>query len=460
MTHILHRSIHAALPTAVSGRGLTIRDTDGREYIDASGGAAVSCLGHGHPDVVAAMRAQMGTLEYAHTSFFTTEVAETLADDLIANAPEGIGHAYFTSGGSEAMEAALKLARQYHVEKGDAQRIRFVARHQSYHGNTLGALAIGGSPRRSEMFSPMLMDVAHIAPCNAYRYRRPDESDAAYGLRAASYLEDKLQELGPETVAAFVAEPIVGATAGAVTAAEGYFQEIRRICDRHGVLLILDEVMCGMGRSGTLHACQRETRPDILTVAKGLGAGYQPIGAVLIGEHIVEALQSDFRNGHTYVSHPIACAAALAVQRVIRCDNLLDNVNRQGERLQAALVSRFGNSDNIGDIRGRGLFRAIEIVADRGTKRPFVKEAGIAGRIKNNAMARGLCVYPGQGTANGRDGDHILIAPPFIVDEQAIEAIVERLGAAVDAALGEVQENRGGTADYEVASRHPVNNRR
>ncbi|MHA1554934.1 MAG: aspartate aminotransferase family protein [Alphaproteobacteria bacterium] len=441
MTHILHRSIRAKLPVAVAGQGLMIRDAEGREYIDASGGAAVSCLGHGHRDVLAAMQAQMGALEYAHTSFFTTEVAEDLADDLVANAPPGIGHVYLVSGGSEAMEAALKLARQYHVEKGDTQRTRFIARQQSYHGNTLGALAVGGNPMRKEPFVPMLMDVAHIAPCYAYRHRRADESDAAYGLRAAGYLEDKLQELGPETVAAFVAEPIVGATAGAVTAAEGYFREVRRICDRHGVLLILDEVMCGMGRSGTLHACEQETRPDIMTVAKGLGAGYQPIGAVLIAEHIVEALHSDFRHGHTYICHPIACAAALAVQRVIRRDGLLDNVNRQGERLRAALVGRFGDHANVGDIRGRGLFRGIEIVSDRGTKAPFTRDANLAGRIMSHAMSRGLCVYTGQGTADGRDGDHILIAPPFIVDDPVIETIVERLGDALDAALSEVQPN-------------------
>ena len=439
MTHILHRNLRAELPVAVSGRGVFIRDSDGKEYLDASGGAAVSCLGHGNPDVLEAMRRQMEALEYAHTTFFTTEAAETLADDLVAHAPDGISHVYFVGSGSEAMETALKLARQYFLERGEPHRTRFVARRQSYHGTTLGALSIGGHAMRREPFEPMLFETSHIEPCYAYRHRRADESDAEYGRRAAAALEARLLELGPETVIAFIAEPIVGATAGAVPPAEGYFREIRRICDRHGVLLILDEVMCGMGRTGTLHACEQETRPDIMTIAKGLGAGYQPIGAVMMSSAVYGAFapNSDFRHGHTYICHPIACAAALAVQRVIRRDKLLDNVNRQGARLKVALEGRFGNSPFVGDVRGRGLFRGLEIVMDRGTKQPFPRDRNIAGRIRMNAMQRGLCVYPAQGTADGREGDHILIAPPFIVDEQTIDTIADRLGDAVDAAVAE-----------------------
>jgi adenosylmethionine-8-amino-7-oxononanoate aminotransferase len=339
------------------------------------------------------------------------------------------------------MEAALKLARQYFVERGEPQRTRFVGRLQSYHGNTLGALAVGGNLARRAAFAPLLVESHHIDPCYAYRHRRPDETDEAYGLRAAAKFETKLVELGPETVIAFVAETVVGATAGAIPPAPGYFKAIREICDRHGVLLILDEVMCGMGRTGTLHACEQDgVAPDLMTIAKGLGAGYQPIGAVLIGDHIYDAIaegSKTFRHGHTYIGHPIPCAAALAVQGVIRRDNLLYNVKRQGERLQAGLEERFGNHAYVGDVRGRGLFRAIELVADRGSKAPFAPALDVADRIKRAAMARGLCVYPGRGTADGRSGDHILLAPPFIVDAAIVDAIVERLGEAVDAALAE-----------------------
>lgn len=441
-THILHRSIGPALPVAVAGRGAEIRDAAGKVYIDASGGAAVSCLGHGHPDVLRAMRAQMDALEYAHTSFFTTEVAEALADDLVAHAPGGIGHTYFVSGGSEAIEASLKLARQYFVERGEPGRTRFIARTQSYHGNTLGALAVGGNARRRAPFQPLLIEAHHIEPCFAYHHRKPDESDEAYGLRAAQALERKLLELGPDTVIAFLAETVVGATAGAVPPAPGYFTAIREICDRYGVLLILDEVMSGMGRTGTLHACEREgIAPDIMTVAKGLGGGYQPIGAVLIADKVYDAIAAGsgaFQHGHTYLAHPIACAAALAVQQVIRRDDLLANVRRQGAHLAARLQDRFGNHRHVGDIRGRGLFWAIELTADRAAKTPFAPGLALAAKIKGQAMARGLCVYAGGGTVDGRLGDHVLIAPPFIVDADLIDGIVDRLGDAVDAALATV----------------------
>ena len=443
-SHILHRTIGPGLPVAVEGDGAFIRDADGKSYIDASGGAAVSCLGHRHPDILAAMRAQMERLEYAHTSFFTTEAAESLADDLVAHAPEGIGRAYFVSGGSEAMEAALKLARQYFVERGEAKRTRFIARRQSYHGNTLGALAVGGHAGRREMFKPLLFAVDHIAPCYAYRHRRPEEDEEAYGDRAAAALEDKLLEVGPETVIAFIAEPVVGATAGAIPPAKGYFKRVREICARYGALLILDEVMCGMGRTGTLHASEQEgVAPDIMTVAKGLGGGYQPIGAVLMAEHVHDAFAGGsgaFQHGHTYICHPIPCAAALAVQQVIRRDRLLENVRDQGAHLQAGLEARFGNHPHVGDVRGRGLFRAIELVAERGSKAPFAPDAGLASRIQRAAMARGLCVYPGRGTADGVSGDHILMAPPFVVDSSVTDAIVERLGDAVDAAIAELRD--------------------
>jgi len=439
MTHILHRSIRDKLPLAVGGKGIELFDGEGRRYIDASGGAAVSCLGHGHPDVLAALHAQLDKLAYAHTGFFTTEVAEQLADRLVADAPAGIGHVYFVSGGSEAVEAALKMARQYFVEKGEPQRRHIIARRQSYHGNTLGALAAGGNEWRRSQFRPLLIETHHIDPCFAYRFQQPGESDADYAARAAQALEDKILELGRDEVIAFVAETVVGATAGAVPPVADYLKRIRAICDRYGVLLILDEVMCGMGRTGTLHACEQDgVAPDLMAIAKGLGGGYQPIGAVLLSDRIFDAFANGsgfFQHGHTYMGHPMAAAAGLAVQEVIRRDNLLANVRQMGDHLARRLNERFGNHHHVGDVRGRGLFQAIELVADRGTKEPFDPALKLHARVKQEAMAQGLMVYPMGGTIDGRRGDHVLIAPPFISTSQDIDVIVERLGTAVDAAV-------------------------
>ena len=440
MTRLLHRAIHSRMPVAVGGRGIELFDAGGKAYIDASGGAAVSCLGHAHPAVIAALHEQLDRLAYAHTGFFTSEAAEALADLLVEDAPAGISHAYLVSGGSEAVEAALKMARQYFVEKGEPQRRHIIARRQSYHGNTLGALAAGGNEWRREQFKPLLVETHHIDPCYAYRLQETGESDEAYAARAAQQLEDKILELGADTVIAFVAEPVVGATAGAVPPVADYFKRIRAICDRYGVLLVLDEVMCGMGRTGTLHACEQEDiSPDLMTIAKGLGGGYQPVGAVLLSEKIFEAFAGGsgfFQHGHTYMGHPMAAAAGLAVQQVIRRENLLANVVAMGAELERQLVERLGNHHHVGDIRGRGLFRGVELVAERASKRPFDPKLKLNGLIKKEAMARGLMVYPMGGTIDGRQGDHVLIAPPFIVERADITRIVERLGDAIDAAVG------------------------
>lgn len=439
MTHVFHRQLRHTLPTAVGGRGVTIRDAAGKDYIDASGGAAVSCLGHGHPDVVAAMHAQIDKLAYAHTSFFTTAVAEELADRLVATAPEGMSHVYFVSGGSEAVEAALKMARQYFVETGQPQRSHFIARRQSYHGNTLGALAVGGNAWRRKQFAPLLIPVTHVSPCYEYRDRADDETPEQYGQRLVRELAAAIEKLGGDKVIAFVAETVVGATAGALTPVPGYLRGVRELCSRHGILLILDEVMCGMGRTGTLHACEQErVVPDLMTVAKGLGGGYQPIGAVLAQRHIVNAFAQGsglFQHGHTYLGHAVACAAALAVQKVIDRDDLLAAVLRQGEGLRKRLVEAFGEHPHVGDIRGRGLFRAIELVADRASKATFAPALKLHASIKQQAMQRGLMVYPMGGTIDGQRGDHVLLAPPFIVSDGELDAIVERLRAAVDAAV-------------------------
>jgi adenosylmethionine-8-amino-7-oxononanoate aminotransferase len=438
MTHVLHRSIGHDYPIAVSGNGIYIQDGTGKTYVDASGGAAVSCLGHSHPDIIAAMRAQLENLEFAHTSFFTSQAAEDLADDLVAHAPSGLGHVFFVSGGSEAIEAALKAARQYFVERGEPQRRHLIARRQSYHGVTLGALAVGGRIRQRQQFHPLLIETHHVSPAYEYRERRADEAPQEYGERLAQELEAKIEALGGETVIAFIAETVVGATLGAAPAVPGYFRRIREICDRYGILLILDEVMCGIGRTGTLHACEQEgVNPDLIAVAKGLGGGFAPIGALLLHDRIFTAIAEGsgaFQHSHTYTGHPLACAAALAVQRVIRRDNLLANVRSQGMRLARRLQERFGNHPFVGDVRGRGLFQGLELVADRRTKEPFDPGMKLHARVKEEGMARGLMVYPMGGTVDGARGDHVLLAPPFIVDSAAIDTIVERLGDAIDAA--------------------------
>jgi adenosylmethionine-8-amino-7-oxononanoate aminotransferase len=418
-------------------------DSTGKAYIDASGGAAVSCLGHQHPEVLRAMHEQIDTLAYAHTSFFTTEVAEQLADHLIAHAPGEFSKAYFVSGGSEAVEAALKMARQTFVELGQPQRARFIARRQSYHGNTLGALAVGGNAWRRSQFGPLLIDVEHVAPCYPYRDRLPHETDSDYVMRLAHELEATFQRCGPDTILAFIAETVGGATAGVLTPLPGYFKAMKQVCDRHGALLILDEVMCGMGRTGTLHAYEQEgVVPDLLCIAKGLGGGYQPIGAVLASEPVVRAMREGsgfFQHGHTYLGHPVACAAALAVQTIVQRDGLLPGVQALGQRLESRLRARLGDHPHVGDIRGRGLFWGVELVADRSSKQAFDPAFKLHASIKRIAMQHGLCCYPMGGTVDGKQGDHVLLAPPFICTSEQIDLIVERLALAINDALAFVR---------------------
>ncbi|MBR8343208.1 aspartate aminotransferase family protein [Burkholderia ambifaria] len=439
MTTVFHRAPRATLPVAVAGDGIEIIDSTGKRYIDACGGAAVSCLGHSNQRVIDAIKRQVQQLPYAHTSFFTTDVAEELADRLVDAAPAGLEHVYFVSGGSEAIEAALKLARQYFVEKGELQRRHFIARRQSYHGNTLGALAIGGNAWRREPFLPLLIEAHHVSPCYAYRDQHAGETDEAYAQRLADELEQKIVELGAENVAAFVAETVVGATAGAVPPVRTYLKKIRAVCDKYGVLLILDEIMSGMGRTGYLFACDEdEVAPDLLTIAKGLGAGYQPIGATLVSDRIYRTIVDGsgfFQHGHTYLGHATACAAALEVQRVIAEEKLLDNVKARGEQLRASLRAHYGAHPHVGDVRGRGLFVGVELVRDRDSKATFDPALKLHAAVKREAMQRGLMVYPMGGTIDGVNGDHILIAPPFVCTAQQIDTIVERLSGAIDAAL-------------------------
>jgi hypothetical protein len=439
MEHVLHRSTSSRPPVAVSGQGIFLIDADGRRYMDACGGAAVSCLGHGHPRIAAAIAEQAARLEYVHTGFFTSDAAEELAELIAGMCPGDLDRVWYTSSGSEAIEAALKLARQYHLERGDAGRSRVIARRLSYHGNTLGALAAGGSEWRRAPYDPMLIDVSLVDPCFEYRFAEPGESREDYGRRAANTLEEEILRLGPETVMAFVAETVVGATAGAVPPVPGYLKRIREICDRHGVILILDEVMCGSGRTGTFLSCEQDgVVPDIVTLGKGLGAGYQPIGALVCTSEIHDTIargSGALKHGQTYNAHPIGCAAALAVQQVIKDENLLDRVRQAGARLMSLLKDRFGNHPHVGDIRGRGLLQAIELVEDRSTKAPFDPELAIHQRAKSDAFAGGLLIYPSGGTFDGRKGDHILLAPPYNVTDEELNAIVDLLGQTLQAVV-------------------------
>ena len=439
MSHVFPRQSNARMKTAVGGEGCYLIDADGKRYLDGSGGAAVSCLGHGDPEVTEAIKAQLDRLAFAHTGFFTSEPAEALADLLAEHAPGDLARVFFVSGGSEAVEAALKLARQYFVERGEPQRRHLIARRQSYHGNTLGALAAGGNMGRRTQFEPMLIDVSHIAPCYEYAERGAGESPGAYGQRVAQELEDEIQRLGPDSVLAFIAEPVVGATLGAVPAVPGYFKRIREICDRHGVLLILDEVMCGMGRTGHLFACEAEgVVPDIVTIAKGLGAGYQPVGAMICSERIYDTIAQGsgfFQHGHTYIGHPVATAAGLAVLRALLDRELVPRVREMGDRLDAALREALGEHPHVGDIRGRGLFRGVELVADRETRAPYDPARRIAAKLKAAAFEAGLICYPMSGTRDGRLGDHVLLAPPFIIEEVQIDELVTRLVRALDTVL-------------------------
>ena len=441
MSHVFPR-FKDAPPVAVRGEGCYLYDADGRAWLDGSGGAAVSCLGHGDKEVIAAITRQANEMAFAHSRFFTSAAAEELADMLIANAPGKLERVYFVSGGSEAIEAAIKLARQYFVEIGQEQRCKLIARRQSYHGATLGAMAASGPGERRDGFAPLLpLSVSHIAPCYEYGERGEGENAADYAQRAADALEAEILRLGPQTVMAFVAETVAGAGLGAVTAGEGYFKRIREICDKYGVLLILDEVMCGCGRTGHLFACEAEgVAPDILCMAKGLGGGYQPIGAMLCTGEMYDAVRQGsgaFRHGHTYLAHPVAAAAARAVVGKILREGLVARVGVMGGVLRDVLQRRFGQHPHVGDIRGRGLFMGLELVEERGSKRPFAPQRRLAARIKDAAFDEGLICYPMGGTRDGYRGDHVLLAPPFIISEAQIEELSGKLQRAIDRALAE-----------------------
>ena len=434
---IIARSCNEDLPVVAAGDGPHLIDEDGKRYLDASGGAAVSCLGHSNRAALSAARAQLEKIAYAHTGFFHSRPAEELAETLARVSPAPLTRACLVSGGSEAVESALKLARQYFVEIGQEQRRFFIARRHSYHGNTLGALSAGFHAGRRKMFAPLLSPAfRHVSPCRFWRDGLPGETEVEYADRLGDELESAFAEPGGENVCAFVAETVSGATLGAVPPAEGYFRRAREICDRHGALLILDEVMCGMGRTGAWFAFEREgVAPDIACVAKGLGAGVQPIGAALCSEEIHNAIAGGsgaFVNSHTYMGHSTACAAAAAVMREIESRNLLARVRELEGKTESALQNALGARDYVANIRGRGLLWGVELGRGADGRQPFPPEWKLPSRIKSAAMARGLICYPGGGTADGVSGDHILLAPPFIAEDSHIDEMAEKLSAALD----------------------------
>ncbi|MBB4189858.1 hypothetical protein GGE07_006564 [Sinorhizobium terangae] len=444
MSSVFHRIPKRNLPVAVKGEGMYIIDKDGKRYIDGyAGGACVSCLGHSEESVIEAVREQIGKFAFFHSAMFTSEPLEELASILTTDAPEGLTRVFFTNSGSEAVESAVMMARQYFVEIGQPQRKKVIGRRSSYHGANLTALSVGHQLSRRAPFEDILANVFHISPCYEYRGRQESETVEQYGLRVANELEQAILGLGPNTVMAFIAETVTGTTNGATPPVPGYFKRVKEICDKYGVLLILDEVFCGLGRTGTLHACEQDgVAPDFLTFAKGIAAGYQPIGATMVNEKIYQAIVSGsgtFKGGYTYSGHATACAAAIAVQKVLRGPGFLDHVKTTGNLLSARLNERFGQHPHVGDIRGRGMLMTVELVEDRSTKAPFAASQDLSSKIYQNAQARGLITHALTGTIDGYVGDHVVICPPLIVTSENIDTIVELLGEAIDAAVLEAR---------------------
>lgn len=448
---VFPRNFLKAYPEAVRGEGCFVFTADGRRYLDASGGAAVVTIGHGVEEVARAMAEQAGRLAYVHSSQFHTAITEKLAQRILALAPAGMrvgGRVFFTSGGSEATESAIKLARQYWLERGEKKRVRVISRRQSYHGATLGALSVSGNTRRREPFAPMVSEWGHVAECYCYRcplgLKYPE-----CNVDCADELERALLRDGSVDVAAFIFEPVSGATLGAVAPPDGYVQRIADICKRHGILLIADEVMTGMGRTGKAFAVEHwGVAPDMILVGKGIASGYAPLGAVIAAGHVVEAISGgsgSFLHGFTYNGHPVATAAGNAVLDYIERENLFARVEPMGCQLRAMLepLRRFSV---VGDIRGMGLLCGIELVRDAKTREPYPADARIAQRIQEDALDAGVMTYPIQGCVDGERGDHILIAPPFTITS----GMIQMLAAGLERAISDLENSRfagkGGTS--------------
>ena len=434
---LFSRNLHKKYPVALRGEGSWIVDSDGRRYLDASGQAAVVSIGHGVHEIGRAMAEQANRIAFAHTSQFHSEPAETLAARVLAIAPGTFhcgGRVYFTSGGSEATETAIKLVRQYFLETKQPSRYRIVSRQQSYHGSTLGAMSVSGNVGRRAPYAPLLSEWGHVAPC--FCYHCPfNKTYPECNLACADDLEVFLQANDPSTVAAFIFEPVVGATLGAVPAVDGYTARITQICHKHGILLIADEVMTGMGRTGKPFASVHwGLEPDIILTGKGIASGYAPLGAVLVAPHVAEAFEKGtaaFLHGFTYQAHPVATTAGNAVFDYLEAHKLFERVTPAGETLRNAL-SALESHPQVGEVRGLGLLQGVEFVKNKSTREPFPKEAGIAEKIRQAALEKNVLTYPSQGTVDGTRGDHILLAPPFIITSQECQLIAGALQFALN----------------------------
>ena len=440
MTAVFSRDLHCQYPVAVRGGGMYLYDQHDREYLDMCGGAAVSCLGHQHPAVIAALQKQISQLAFAHTAFFSNGPQEQLAQLLVLAFGDEGARVYFACGGSEANETAMKLAWQYWRAQNRPTKVKIISRTQSYHGNTFGALSASGHPARRGVMGEILLDWPRIDPCYAYRHQKSDETEEEYGARAAQLLENTIEREGADTIAAFIAEPVVGASLGVVCAAKGYFAEIRAICDRHDILLIADEVMCGTGRTGTFFAHEQEGfRPDIVTLAKGLGGGYQPLAATIVNAKISNFFTNNaagFAHGHTYAGHAAACAAGVAVMKTINQQNMLAAVRSKGAQFGALLKATLSEHPNVGDIRGRGLFWAIEFVQNSETTTSPRGGAAIAKQLKDTAMQNGLMCYPGGGDPSKGLNCHILLAPPYIIEQSHMDQAIAKLTTTITEVFG------------------------
>ncbi|KAK6204360.1 pyridoxal phosphate-dependent transferase [Scheffersomyces amazonensis] len=433
---LLHRSLTAAPAIVTKTSGPYLYLSNGEKILDGCGGAAVISVGHSNPEVVKAVSDQLSQVSYIHTSDYTTSVSEKLANKLLEKYQDKLSKVYFVNSGSEANEAAVKLATQYFFEQGKTSKSHFISRNQSYHGNCLAGLSLSGFPARRVPYEQIISDIFHkVDPAYEYRYKHKAETTEEYVKRLADQLEQEILQIGPENVAGFFAETVVGATTGCVTAPKGYFKAIQKVCQKYDVLLILDEIMCGSGRTGTFFAWEQEgIVPDITTAGKALGSGYSPLAAVFITPKIIDVLKkgsSAFVNGHTYQCFSLSSAAGLAVQTIIERDGLLTNVLEMGTYLEIKLKEKLSQFDIVGDIRGRGLFWGVEFVKDKRTLEPLDPSLKSGPKIQSLILKRGVAVYPGFGTKDGYSGDHILIAPSFDVTKDQIDIIVDTIAQGI-----------------------------
>jgi len=433
--------VSAGLPKIAYGRGCYVTDKDGRQYIDGSGSPAVFSLGYAHPEVNAAIEEQLGRAAHGYRYTFSSDALERLTECIQSQTGSGFEHMVFVSSGSEAMDSALKIAMQYHWSNGQSARTRFISRERSYHGNTIGALSVSGFSQRREQFEHGLLEVSFVSAANTYR---PPQGVAQSEL--SDYLADELEQeilrMGAERVAGFVFEPVVGAAGGVVPAPPGYARKVREVCTKHGVLLIADEVMCGAGRCGTWRALEHDgVKPDIMTLAKGLGGGYVPIGVTIFSAQVgapIYSVSGGPNTGHTLTGHTLACAAAVAVQEVIIRDNLLERVSSAGARFKSELQARLADIDAVGDVRGRGYFVGIELVSDRDSREPYPATLNLHDRIRSRAMEAGLICYPAGGNVDGESGDVAILAPPFIASDEELHEIIDKFDRGLRQALVDV----------------------